>query len=313
MRFHQLFFTALILLEIVTVVGLFVILGSRTIVSPGGVSELLGDTGNSKARRGDLLPPPEILARDIVYNTSFVQSDGQSNDLKGYLAAFPPVLARRILSLSAHGRILDAGAGEAVFAEQLVTLVKDTSPGIRFSDERNELFEKLLIRPLEVRPSVVAVDVEIRRKDIPSYGGRLEILSGRLLEEVPADILGQFNLIIDNNGVFAYASRIDKVLIQYLSLLRLNGSIFIALGEPESGYGTLSRVNTKARGSITMVQWLKSLEGLSVEIAGYKGLRLAAIISRGSGKVVIRPLKLSSLEPRGSDPPIRLYSESGGY
>lgn len=299
------FLLALALLELITIGGFFLVLGSQTQGQKGAASLLGSDGRTISAFRGDLIPPPEVLAKDIVYNASFLQS----NDLKAYLAAFPPQFAEHLLQLGPRQRILDAGAGEALFAEQIVSLNKDPSPHFTFSDERAPLFKDLLIRPSNIRPTVVAVDVEIKRKSIPSFNGKLEVLSGRLFEEIPSDLLGTFDLIVDNQGVFAYTPNLDEVLKRYLRSLRKGGAIYLALGSETSSFAFLSRVQTAKQGSMNLVDWIFSIQGLRVQLGIADRDRRALRIETTSSDVAIPKLRLISVEPRGAEPPVRFYAQ----
>ncbi|MBI1860817.1 MAG: hypothetical protein HYR96_07865 [Deltaproteobacteria bacterium] len=301
---NSVYFTGLLVLEGLTLVGLFLIFRTQSHPFTGGAAELLGSHDPSQRVRGDLIPPPDILAKDITYNASFFQS----NDLKSYLAAFPIAFARRLTQLGAKGRLLDAGAGEALFAEQLVSLEKDPSPELTFNDEREDLFRQLLERPLIERPVVVAVDVEIKRKDIPRHDGHLEILSGRLFEEIPMGILATFDVIVDNQGVLAFSSSpVDQTLGRYLAILREDGAIFVSLGSEDSNYAAASRVRTPDRGSISLLDWLYSIEGLSIQMGSVDKDHRALMISKVSRTVTLPRLKLESMKPRGSEAPVRFY------
>lgn len=301
------FLWALVALEIITIAGFFLVLSSQRDRNDGRnphtVVDLLGiDEKTISPFRGDLMPPPEVLAKDIVYNSSFLQS----NDLKAYLASFPPIFAEHLLSLGPEARVLDAGAGEALFAEQLVGLRKDPSPELRFADKRDVLFRRLIDR--NERPHVVAVDVEIKRRSIPNYGGKLEILSGRLFEEIPDSLLGKFDMIVDNQGVFAYSPHLDEVLKRYLAELKPHGVIYLALGPEQTSFAYLSRVQTRERGSMRLVDWIGAIAGLRANF-GYADRDRRALVIERAGQVRVPALKLVSVEPRGSEPPVRVYSQ----
>ncbi|MBI4405695.1 MAG: hypothetical protein HY537_16170 [Deltaproteobacteria bacterium] len=256
---------------------------------------------------GDLKPHPIDLAKHIIRNTVFPAS----GTLKSYLETLPTEFSYDLLKLGGQSTLLDAGCGEAYFAEQYVALTSDIEQQRILIGPVLMNFKALLSKPSFQRAKTVAVDLKIRRTGIPSYGGRLKILTGRFFEEIPIEDIGPTDLITDLFGVFAYSPRVDDVLRRYFSLLKNQGTLYIFFGDEKENYGLKSFIE-KQGGKIPLIEWVRRIPGLQVTtLKGSGGGRTAGISLKIQIKnrpdILVPELNLWHISDKHSGPPIRTY------
>jgi hypothetical protein len=117
----------------------------------------------------------------------------------------PSRFLEELLALSAGEHWFDMGAGEFHAAEAY-----------------------LRMKPAGAKVTAIAVP---RDREVPSdLDGRLRLLTGRYVEDVPGEELGGAKLITDVYGPFTYAAHPDEVLQKYLDLLTDDGTLYLMTG-----------------------------------------------------------------------------------
>lgn len=299
-----------VLLQVITISAVIYALTwnerSRVVKDPG--ADLFSEGTFPEIR--NLIPPPEVAAKDIIQNSSFIES----SNLKSYLRAFPLEFAQSLSRLKATDTLLDAGAGEAFFIEQYLTTSADPDARILLSPEKSRLLQNILNLSPSKRARVIGVDAEMRRKGIPSHGGRLKMITGRLFEEIPSNELGNIKLLSDYFGVIAYTPDVDSTLKKYLEILSDDGEIFLFLGETfQDSFATLSRIHLQNGKRVSLLDWILNLPGIEAtkltslgNDAGSVSLRIR-ILDRS--KIRIPELQLMNIRSRPEAPPVRNYVE----
>lgn len=298
-----------------------------------GAGDLLRKVVADQGRRGD---HPEGFTR--------------TRNLLEYLGNFPPEMGARIRQLGGNGLILEAGAGEAIAAEQLLQgrlehLLAEESLQLQKlkiqplypPQSRNDLL-RINEKALRDRPSVIALSKEIEREiPLAQYQGKLKILKGRFFEEVPNGELGRPDLILDSIGVMSYTAEPSKVLRKYLEVLKPDGEIYLYLDrslreEGDRMWTSANRDRTSIRlpggETVNLFEWLRSLDGRGIEVQElenskrffyeadgrlrYREHRHHSIrIRKTSGPITIPELRLTEAVTR-ENPPIRFFSVVSG-
>ncbi len=266
-------------------------------------------TPNQQKLLMDLKPHPEDAGRELIRTIPFEKS----GTLKEYLGSFPKQFGETLLRLPNHAHVIDAGAGQAYFAEQYVSLKADDDPTLLLDQELMPIFRSILEKPRYQRAFVTAIDLDVTRKPIPTYGGKLKVLTGRFFEDIPNGEIGGADLILDRLGVLAYSPRIDDVLRKYTELLKDDGALYIHLGmDGPSNYSKASRIRTKLGIQTTLLNWIMNLHGLrsSLKKSGPKMAHLALELRISDrSRIRIPQLKLLEVKQVGSGPAIRMYQE----
>jgi hypothetical protein len=299
-----------VLLQVITISAVIYALTwherSRVIQDPG--ADLTSNSTSPEIR--NLVPPPEIAAKDIIQNASFIES----NNLKTYVRAFPLEFVKFLSDLRPRDVILDAGAGEAFFIEQYITASSDPMPQLTLSGEKQKYFSEILSKSTQQRARVIGVDVEIRRKGIPSHGGRLRMFTGRLFDEIPNSELGRIKLLSDYFGVIAYTPDIDTTLRKFLEILSDDGQIFVYLGDRlEDSFANQSRIHLQNGKRISLMDWIVALPGIEATQLSAEGAAGGAFSLRirilDRARIHVPELQLMNIRSRPEAPPIRTYVE----
>jgi hypothetical protein len=235
---------------------------------------------------------PRFLLRKVVSGQGrrpdHTRGFTRSRDLLEYLRSFPPEVGEKIAKLDGKGLILDAGAGEAIAAEQLLQsdleslLLKDARNmkeqrvSIYQAKDPTRTIQEIGKKPVQDRPTVLALSKEMDRTlDTAPYRGKLKLLTGHFLEDLPAHSLGKPDLILEHIGVFSYTENPSVVLKKYLDVLKPNGDIYLIVDRSarEEGQRTWSRPNLGrstvevAPGRrIDLFEWLHSLHTKGIEV-----------------------------------------------
>ncbi len=266
--------------------------------------------GKSKGFGWETSPSKET-AREVIRTRKFASK----RDLVSYLSDFPSEFADDLFKLGPQAKLLDAGGGAFYFAEEVVALRKLPSSSKELSPKLTPRLSTFLDTPLTHRPQVTAISLNLERKNIPSYEGRLKLLWGRFFAEIPEEELGKFDLITDLKGIFAYSPDADEVLRRYVSLLNDSGVIYLYLGEDEKGFSFTSSVKTKAGKKVSLAEWVEGLGGLKVDrLTGSGGAQPAhnqtlRIRVADRSKVQIPVLSLLGIDSQHDGPPTRVYYE----
>jgi SAM-dependent methyltransferase len=205
--------------------------------------------------------------------------------------------------------VLDAGAGGFYFAEDVVQL--NQSPKTSLSGEKQKWLQQLVKKPASQRPSVTGVSLNLERETLPT-NEKLKLLWGRFFLEIEDSELGQFDLITDLNGIFAYGPNADEILRKYNRLLRRKGEVFLYIGEDqENGFAFRSKVKMPDGKVITLANWIQTIPGLRVtrlssETDGKNHLTLRISI-RNPKKVKIPKLALMGIDTTSKGAPTRMY------
>ena len=265
---------------------------------------------------------PNDLLRKVVTNQGrrpdYPQGFTRERSLLEYLESFPPELGSRINRLNGSGLILEAGAGEAIAAEQLLRtelegLLRDRADELlKHGLQMNHLKDpspdllKLSAKSLKDRPSVIALTKELDREiRLEPYRGKLKLITGKFLEEVPNSTLGRPDLILDSIGVMSYTAEPSKVLRKYLEILKPDGDIYLFLDRSTrvEGERTWSAAN-RARAQITLkdesimdlFDWLKSLDGQGLEVRELENSR--RIFFKESGRFTYHDQRFHTIRIR---------------
>jgi hypothetical protein len=256
--------------------------------------------------------PSKETAREVIRTRSF----SGKRDLLAYLSDFPPEFAEDLFRLGPNQRLLDAGGGAFYFAEEMVSLRKLPEPAPELSPKVKPRLTSYLDTPLTQRPSVTSISLNLERKNIPSYEGRLRLFWGRFFAEIPETELGKFDLITDLKGIFAYSPDADEVLRRYLSILNDSGVIYLYLGENDrQGFSYTSTVKTKDGKKLALAEWVQGLPGLKVQLLSGSGAatpsqnRTLRIQVEDRSKVAIPALSLLGIDSQHDGPPTRVYYE----
>ena len=156
---------------------------------------------------------------------------------------------------------LDAGSGvsnvaAAVMARGAAGLVKPTYNSGEFIYKHGEPDKNL---------SVTLVDL-----DTPVQSdSRTTVHTGRKIEEIPGNELGQHDLLTDIQGPIAYSDRPDLVLNKYLDALKDDGKLFLSMGsnqDPDGPFGETNRVVGRDGVARNYIDWMRSIPGLRVKV-----------------------------------------------
>lgn len=268
-----------------------------------------GANNNNKNFGWDTSPSKET-AREVIRTRKFASK----RDLISYLADFPPEFADDLFKLG-EGKLLDAGGGAFYFAEEVVALRKLPTPKPALSPKLLPRLATFLDTPLTHRPQVTAISLNLERKGIPSYEGRLKLLWGRFFAEIPESELGKFDLITDLKGIFAYSPDADEVLRRYIALLHDSGVLYLFLGEGDKGFSYTSTVRTKDGKKLSLADWLQGLPGLKVQLITGSGSaeasqnRTLRIQVADRARAQIPVLSLLGIDSQHDGPPTRVYYE----
>jgi hypothetical protein len=169
---------------------------------------------------------------------------------------FPPEVSEKIVALGGRDLILEAGAGEAIAAEQLFMkdlhgLLSDEAIELKkrgldiwVQNHPNQALSKVSEKLLLERPSVLAVTKELDRKiDLERLGGKLKVVAGEYFEDISNSRLGRPKLILDPIGVMSYTGRPSEVLRKYVSTLDEHGDIYLLMDESYRSVGLEARVD----------------------------------------------------------------------
>jgi hypothetical protein len=159
-----------------------------------------------------------------------------SRGLADYKQSLHPDFEKSLGALSSSDIWMDLGAGKALAAEEF-----------------------LKTGPLSSKPLVIAVTYSLgwfRRP--PSLAGRLKILEGRLLEDIPSSELPQASLMTDVFGVLSYTDRLSESLNQIFAHLKKQGELFVY-------FRTYSTTIETDSGTISLDRFLSLIPGIEVE------------------------------------------------
>lgn len=292
---------------------------------------------------------PRDLLRKVVTEQGrrpdHPQGFTRDRSLLEYLRNFPPELGSRINRLDGSGLILEAGAGEAIAAEQLLQtrleglLLDEADEARHFKyqmthshDPAPELL-RLSAKPLKDRPTVIALTKDLDRSlPLAPYQGKLKLITGQFFEEVPHAALGRPDLILDSIGVMSYTAEPSKVLRKYLEILKPDGDVYLLLDRSTRMEGARvwtaanrdrTRIEAGIGNSLDLFEWLKSLDGRGLEVKEletgkrihfmkdgvptYQDHRLHTIrIRRTGGRIEIPELKLTQVLAE-DNPPRRFF------
>ncbi len=183
----------------------------------------------------------------------------RSRGMPGYLKALGGLAGvLRTLSEQPGAHWLDAGggAGAAVFGFMEYGVNSFTAPEYR----NGSVIEPPKLPPKQLSATLLDLDCPTR----PS--GRIAVLTGRFVEQIPDTEMPKSNLITDVEGPFSYSARPDLVLQRYVNALTDDGVLLLGLGSTVNLTmpGRDSRV-IGADGVVrTYVEWLQSIPGLEV-------------------------------------------------
>jgi len=121
-------------------------------------------------------------------------------------------------------------------------------------------------------------------------------LYGRLIEDIPVEELGPFDILTDYYGPLSYSLRPDLVLKTYLDLLVEDAPVFFYLDQRR-----LRFQSSESAVEVGLVEWLKSIAGIRVhecESLFHPGRRTGAyFITKVPGvEVEIPPLEIVNIE-----------------
>ena len=251
------------------------------------------------------ISPSKEAAKEVVRSRPFPEK----RDLATYLKELPIDFAKELVRLDGSSRVLDAGAGGFYFAEDVVNLSK--SPANDLSGEKQKWLHQLVAKPIAERPSVTGVSLNLEREELPS-SEKLKLLWGRFFLEIEDSELGQFDLITDLNGIFAYGPNADEILRKYQRLLKRKGEVFLYLGEDkENGFAYRSKVKLPNGKVITLADWIQTIPGLRVtrlsSEADDKEHLTFRISVRNPRKLKIPKLALMGIDTSAKGAPTRMY------
>ncbi len=286
-------------------------LGLSLLVLVLGTGAFAGDTKKGKGFDWQNSPSKET-AREVIRTRRFAAK----RDLNVYLADFPAQFADDLFRLGPQDHLLDAGGGAFYFAEEVISLRKMPASGPALDPKVKAKFGTFLEKPITQRPQVTAISLNLERKNIPTYEGRLKLFWGRFFAEIPETELGKFELITDLKGIFAYSPDADEVLRRYLSLLNDSGELYLYLGEDDrQGFAYTSTVRNKAGKKMPLAEWVQSLPGLKVQLLAGSGAaapnqnHTLRIQIEDRTKVAIPVLSLLGIDSQHDGPPTRVYYE----
>ncbi len=255
--------------------------------------------------------PSKEAAREVIRTRPFPLK----RDLFSYLSEFPTEFAADLFRLSPQQRLLDGGGGAFYFAEEVVSLRKLPPSATGLNAKVKSGLSQFLETPISKRPLVTGISLNLERKHIPTYEGRLSLLTGRFFAEIPEVELGKFDLITDLKGIFAYSPDADEVIRRYLSLINDSGVIYLYLGEDDrQGFSYTSTVRTKDKRKLPLAEWVQGLPGLKIQLLVGSGAtapnqnRTLRIQVLDRGKISVPSLSLLGIDSQ-SDPPTRVYFE----
>lgn len=275
------------------------------------VASASGSPGKAKSFGWENSPSKES-AREVIRTRKF----SGKRDLLAYLTDFPPEFAEDLFHLGPQQRLLDAGGGAFYFAEEMVSLRKPPKGSSELSAALKPKLTTFLETPLTQRPPVTSISLNLERKNIPTYEGRLKLFWGRFFAEIPETELGKFDLIADLKGIFAYSPDADEVLRRYVQLLTDSGVIYLYLGSDDrQGFAYTSTVKTKDGRKITLAEWVQGLPGLKTQLLAGSGAaaqsanRSLRIQLVDRAKLNIPVLSLLGIDSQKDGPPTRVYYE----
>lgn len=249
--------------------------------------------------------PSGEAAKETIRSRSFQAR----RDLTTYLRELPPEFAQDLSLLGENSRLLDAGAGALYFAEQVVRSNEVDPKAGKLLPAVEKYVGGWLAK--KKPPKTVAVSLNLERK-VPKLD-KLEVIWGRFFAEISDQELGQFDLIVDLQGIFAYSPGADEVLRKYLRLLKPEGTLYLSLGSNQKdGFAFRSKVKAKGK-TLTLAEWTAGLKGIRTKIiegggatdtAQFQTLRVKRI---AGARAHIPPLSLMGIDTSKQGPPTRIY------
>ena len=133
---------------------------------------------------------------------------------------------------------------------------------------------------------------------IPKYKGKLKLLSGRLLEEIPVSEIPKAKLMTDYFGVISYTRDLTKALHIIFDRLLMSGELYIF---SNNMFATI----VTHEGPVSLTRFFQMIPGIKVE--GEYGILK---ITKTSEEVVVPELELIRLDETTS-PPHRRFRIKG--
>lgn len=289
--------------------------GRSGLVAP---REALGSTSASSAAAAatTTTTPAEVdtleRGRANIHETLVNQTRGRG--MPAYVKALPGV-GEHLAALADRpgARWMDAGAGVSG-AAALGYLEYGPGSLVRPAYANGQTIEPTRTPPKAL--SVTLLDLDCRAT--PS--ARVQVLTGRYVEQIPQAELPKCHLITEVEGPFSYSTRPDLVLGRYVGALADDGVLLLGLGSTVnlSMPGRDSRVVTADGQVLSYLEWLQSIPGLQVTPRRYvspdpdeRYETLAAEIRRVPGATPQIPA-LTTLEFTGGGPPrMTLKAQTG--
>jgi len=210
----------------------------------------------------------------VIYQLNEIIRNGHHNgnvfrtirSLTAYLETLGDPFSHSLHALTAKDHWVDLGCGDAcAISDYQHGFAKETSAGARVTG--------------------ITYKYERKKRDV-------NVLPGNYFEEVPMGKIGKAKLITDVYGVLAYTTTFSADLQKAINLLEPNGELYVYLGD--LGELEQSTVELIDGNKVGLVDWIKKIPGVEVEIAG-KTLRLR--------KLGVRPVHLPVLNLESAETP----------
>ena len=206
----------------------------------------------------------EILIKNSTYDKHAYDAivSGKYNKTRGldtYLLMFGPSLKKSFKALINGGGAhwIDGGGGNGV-----------------------ALIDALKLYSKEQLPNVTLIAAQTSlEKVIPGFELRSKVVKS-FLEVIDTKKIAKADLITDIYGAIAYSPQPDKVISQYINMLKDKGELFLHMGirafrnnkvvetsfAGDGVFGNHNKVQLLNGKSISLIEWIKNIKGLKVRV-----------------------------------------------
>lgn len=160
----------------------------------------------------------------------------RARDLGSYKMAFGKEFSRTLGEIAEKGgHWIDAGAGDAIAIQEFVA----ANP--------------------RARGTAISVESSAESK------GRMSVLKGQFIEDIPSDRVEKARVVTDVIGGLAYSGTPHLVLRKYFDWLETTGEVFVFMGTRDV-YGLTNRVITSDGKYLNLIDWIKQIPGIKVDV-----------------------------------------------
>ncbi|MBK7891994.1 MAG: hypothetical protein IPJ84_14495 [Bdellovibrionales bacterium] len=213
--------------------GSMILFGGRLLAAPSLCEGLFQKASNPSQVTGRVATVAKVAEDNLKkYENIFTRA----RDLGSYKMAFGKEFSRTLQEVAEKGgHWIDAGAGDAIALQEFVA----ANP--------------------RARGTAISVESSAESK------GRMSVLKGQFIEDIPSDRVEKARVVTDVIGGLAYSGTPHLVLRKYFDWLETTGEIFVFMGTRDV-YGLTNRVITSDGKYLNLIDWIKQIPGIKVDV-----------------------------------------------